>query len=138
MAEDSGDEDLEPDQDVDKAYMDSDTYEREAEREQSEFFRNGPKTKRQDLNNYDYEESSEQEEDQNDKQEFIKKPLIPWFGKKKSLEDDSNKKQRIERITEDSPFHAEPEVDMMDQGNPSFKNHEEIFKNLTNANKVPT
>ena len=26
----------------------------------------------------------------------------------------------------------------MDQGNPSFKNYEEIFKNLTNANKVPT
>ena len=50
MAEDSGDEDLEPDQDVDKAYLDSDTYEREADRQQSEFFNNGPKIKRQDLN----------------------------------------------------------------------------------------
>jgi hypothetical protein len=60
---DSGDEDLEPDQeDADKAYMDSDTYEREADRQQSEFFKNGPQIKRQDLNNYDYESSTEQED----------------------------------------------------------------------------
>ena len=63
MAEDSGDDVNEPDQDIDKAYLDSDTYEQEADRQQSEFFANRPKVKRQDLNNYDYEESSEQEDE---------------------------------------------------------------------------
>jgi len=111
MAEDSGDEDLEPDQDVDKAYLDSDTYEREADRQQSEFFNNGPKIKRQDLNNYDYEESSEQE-DAEDQPEFIKSTFC--CGSKRLPPADPIKKQKIERITDDSPFTATKEVDMMD------------------------
>lgn len=90
MAEDSGDEDLEPDQDIDKAYLDSDTYEREADRQQSEFFRNGPKVKRQDLKNYDYEESSLEEECVDDQQEFIGGSFFPCCSKRKVMDDCCN------------------------------------------------
>lgn len=115
MAEDSGDEDLEPDHDADKAYMDSDTYERDADRQQSEFFNNRPKIKRQDLNNYDYEESSEQDDNGDDQPELIKSSIFPCCSKKKPQEDYSKfEKQKIERITDDSPFQAVKEVDMMD------------------------